>query len=188
MRQSPRDGYSRKPPIAWPAPGFSVLSASSRVPHISQRCGCAAPESNYRSGRTIAPYHGNSVPLFHRDPIDTARIIKEQPNSALVVCRPAGPDLEPVASSAAAWETNQCIHTPNVRARLWTYPTLDISEPNQLHISVRIKVLSHEYFGIKCGERGVPHRGLTDRGHPSGHRVSGLWGGSMAQKMYEVQA
>src|ERR1035441_1346438 len=72
-----------------------------RVHHISLlRCGCATAKPHCRSGRTLAPYPGNSVPpFFHRDPIDTARIIKEEPNSARVVSPHTGPDLEPVAPS-----------------------------------------------------------------------------------------
>jgi hypothetical protein len=42
-------------------------------------------------------------------------------------------------------------------ARLWTYPTHDISNTNQFRIPVRIEVLLQQYLGIKCpGGRGCP--------------------------------
>ena len=160
------------------------------------------------SGRTIAPRAHQFRPPFPPRLLDTARIIKEEPNSAQRRVTHTGPDLESFGRSVG----NEQMHPSTKRARtsldpsdlryirsesipypgsnlshfdgiswnqmpggrggplgscsqrrtddcipLWPLRPSIYPDSNRFRIPVRIKVLSQEYFRIKCrGGRGCP--------------------------------
>ena len=139
--------------------------------------------------------------------LDTARIIKEEPNSAQRRVPHTGPDLKPfgrrvgkrtmhpytkrartpldpsdlryIRSESIPYPGSNLSHfdgiswnqmpggegvppglvltTPNRRLHPpLASPAFDISDSNRFRIPVRIKVLSQEYFRIKCRGEGCP--------------------------------
>ena len=131
-----------------------------------------APSGRSVGKRTMHPYTKRArTPL---DPSDPRYIRSESipyPGSNLShfdgISWNQMPGGEGVPPGLVLTTPNRRLHPPLAS------PTFDISDSNRFRIPVRIKVLSQEYFGIKCrGGGGAPLTGPASRCYAHSRRAA----------------